>query len=38
VPVLLEIGVELVYGQERDAILRDAADEPIREATGDVRT
>jgi ATP-dependent helicase Lhr and Lhr-like helicase len=38
VPVLLEIGVELVYGQDRDAILRDAADELIREATGDVRT
>jgi len=35
VPVLLEIGVELVYGQDRDAILRAAADELIREATGD---
>ncbi len=38
VPVLLEIGVELVYGQDRDAILRDAADELIREAMGDGRT
>ena len=38
VPVLLEIGVELVYGQDRDAILRDAADELIREAMGDIRT
>ncbi len=37
VPVLLEIGVELVYGQDRDAILRDAADELIREAIGDIR-
>lgn len=34
VPVLLEIGVELVYGQDRDAVLRAAADELIREATG----
>lgn len=35
VPVLLEIGIELVYGQDRDAVLRAAADELIREATGD---
>ncbi len=35
VPVLLEIGIELVYGQDRDALLRAAADELIREATGD---
>ncbi|WP_155831176.1 ligase-associated DNA damage response DEXH box helicase [Hyphomicrobium sp. 802] len=35
VPVLLEIGVELVYGQDRDTVLRAAADELIREATGD---
>jgi ATP-dependent Lhr-like helicase len=38
VPVLLEIGIELVYGRDRDAILRDAADELIREAMGDIRT
>jgi len=35
VPVLLEIGIELVYGRDRDAILRGAADELIREAMGD---
>jgi ATP-dependent Lhr-like helicase len=35
VPVLLEIGTEPVYGQDRDAVLRAAADELIREATGD---
>lgn len=35
VPVLLEIGIELVYGQDRDALLRAAADDLIREATGD---
>lgn len=34
VPVLLEIGIELVYGQDRDALLRAAADDLIREATG----
>jgi ATP-dependent Lhr-like helicase len=34
VPVLLEIGQEVVYGQDRDAILRDATDELIREAIG----
>jgi ATP-dependent Lhr-like helicase len=37
VPVLLEIGVELVYGRDRDAVLRAAADELIREATGDAQ-
>ena len=35
VPVLLEIGIELVYGQDRDALLRGAADELIREAMGE---
>jgi ATP-dependent Lhr-like helicase len=33
VPILLEIGREHVYGQAQDAILRDAADLLIREAT-----
>jgi ATP-dependent Lhr-like helicase len=33
VPILLEIGREHVYGQAQDAILRDAADILIREAT-----
>ena len=35
VPILLEIGRELVYGQARDAVLREAADVLIREAMGD---
>jgi ATP-dependent Lhr-like helicase len=35
VPILLEIGKEQVYGQAQDAMLRDAADALIREATGD---
>jgi ATP-dependent helicase Lhr and Lhr-like helicase len=35
VPILLEIGREHVYGQAQDAILRDAADILISEATGD---
>ena len=33
VPVLLEIGREQVYGQGQDAILREAAEDLIREAT-----
>ena len=33
VPILLEIGRERVYGQAQDAMLRDAADDLIREAT-----
>ena len=33
VPVLLEIGREQVYGQAHDAILREAAEDLIREAT-----
>jgi ATP-dependent Lhr-like helicase len=32
VPILLEIGQEQVYGQARDAVLRDAADVLIHEA------
>jgi ATP-dependent Lhr-like helicase len=32
VPVLLEIGKELVYGDRADDILREAADELVREA------
>ena len=32
VPILLEIGREQVYGQARDALLREAADVLIREA------
>jgi ATP-dependent Lhr-like helicase len=35
VPILLEIGREQVYGQARDAVLREAADVLIREAMGD---
>ena len=35
VPILLEIGREQVYGQGRDAVLREAADVLIREAMGD---
>jgi ATP-dependent Lhr-like helicase len=35
VPILLEIGIELVYGEARDAVLRDAADALVRESTGD---
>ena len=35
VPILLEIGKEHVYGQAQDALLRDAADVLIKEATGD---
>ena len=37
VPVLLEIGIELVYGQDRYAVLRAAADELVREATGETQ-
>jgi ATP-dependent helicase Lhr and Lhr-like helicase len=33
VPILLEIGRERVYGQGQDAILREAAEDLIREAT-----
>lgn len=36
VPVLLEIGREQVYGKAHDALLRDAADLLIREATEDI--
>ena len=36
VPVLLEIGRELVYGQDRDALLREAEGVQIREATEDI--
>ncbi len=35
VPILLEIGQEQVYGRARDAMLRDAADVLVREATGE---
>jgi ATP-dependent helicase Lhr and Lhr-like helicase len=35
VPILLEIGKEQVYGQGHDAILREAADELIRDAMAD---
>jgi ATP-dependent Lhr-like helicase len=35
VPVLLDIGRESVHGSAREAILREAADDMIREATGD---
>ena len=34
VPILLEIGKEQVYGQAQDAMLRDAAEDLIREAEG----
>ena len=37
VPVLLEIGQEQVYGEARDAVLRDAADLLIREARGEAQ-
>lgn len=37
VPVLLEIGREQVYGQAQDALLRDAAAELIKDATGDLQ-
>ena len=36
VPILLEIGREQVFGQARDAVLRDAADVLISEAMGDI--
>jgi ATP-dependent Lhr-like helicase len=36
VPILLEIGQEQVFGQARDAVLRDAADLLISEAMGDI--
>jgi ATP-dependent Lhr-like helicase len=35
VPILLEIGREQVYGQDRDSVLRDAANALIGEAMGD---
>ncbi len=35
VPVLLEIGREQVYGQAHDAILREAAEDLVREAMGE---
>ena len=35
VPVLLDIGRESVHGSAREAILREAADDMIRQATGD---
>ncbi len=34
VPVMLEIGREAVYGEASDALLAEAADELVREATG----
>jgi len=38
VPVLLEIGRETVYGDSVDALLSEAAEDLIREATADVET
>ncbi|MEQ1697218.1 MAG: ligase-associated DNA damage response DEXH box helicase [Hyphomicrobiaceae bacterium] len=35
IPILLEIGVEAVYGSARDDILRGASDDLIAEATGE---
>jgi ATP-dependent Lhr-like helicase len=37
VPILLDIGKEPIYGEAREGAMRDAADELIREAMGEVQ-
>ena len=37
VPVMLEIGREMVYGEASDALLAEAADELVKEAMGETR-